>query len=87
MNDGHPLCLGCGRCCRFSIPVDDGEDVPEELLVEQRGQKYMRTVENSYCVALDPVQRRCTIYAKRPTVCRQYAVGGQPCLKMRGLDQ
>jgi Fe-S-cluster containining protein len=86
-----PACLSCGTCC-FStleryVPVsgDDyarlGEDA--ETLVRWIANRAYLRLENGHCAALavDPAQRifACTVYERRPSVCRDLERGSPPC--------
>lgn len=71
--DDLPACAGCGQCCHLLVelmPLVD--DVPEEYVVEHGGVRCMEQLGNGACVALDPVSRLCTIYERRPQVCRDF---------------
>jgi hypothetical protein len=48
------------------------DDVPEEFVVEHQGVRCMDQQGDGACVALDPVTRLCTIYERRPQVCRDF---------------
>jgi Fe-S-cluster containining protein len=39
--------------------------------------------EEGWCVAVDGSHMRCSIYASRPTICRQFAMGGPYCQEVR----
>ena len=79
--DDLPACSGCGICCHLVAElaplVDD--HVPEELVVEHAGIRCMDQRGNGACVALDPVTRLCTIYERRPQVCRDFKRGESLC--------
>lgn len=62
-----------------------GEDHPPTHLTEQNrwGGWIMRRRDDGWCAAVDRVTMRCTIYEKRPTVCRRFEVGDTDCLKER----
>lgn len=71
--DDLPACAGCGQCCHLLVelaPLVD--DVPEEFVVEHSGVRCMDQHGDGACVALDPVSRLCTIYERRPQVCRDF---------------
>lgn len=40
------------------------------------GGQVMRREEDGWCVALDHGTMRCTIYVRRPQICRDYTMGG-----------
>jgi Fe-S-cluster containining protein len=78
--DDLPACAGCGQCCHLTVelcPLDD--DVPEQLVVEHGGVRCMEQRGDGACVALDPVSRLCTIYERRPQICRDFNRGGALC--------
>jgi len=73
-------CAGCGACCHLVVELTAGDDdVPEELVVEHDGVRCMEQHGNGACVALDPVTRLCTIYERRPQVCRLFERGSGLC--------
>lgn len=43
----------------------------------------MRRLEDGWCAALDRDSMRCTIYAQRPMICREFALGSEDCLEER----
>ena len=78
--DNLPACAGCGRCCHLLVELMPGDDaVPEELVVEHSGVRCLDQQGDGACVALDPVTRLCTIYDRRPQVCRQFERGSGLC--------
>jgi hypothetical protein len=91
-----PDCQSCGGCCVWSEtwPVlmgpRDGEGIPEDLIdVEnERMQSY-----GHRCAALEGEIGRqvgCSVYGKRPLVCREFQAGSDDCLMVRralGLDR
>lgn len=82
-----PECTACGRCCTapkgavsYLVRVDPGDDVPPELM----NGAAMRMRMGCRCVALTGVidkQVKCTIYERRPSVCRGFARGSPECLR------
>jgi Fe-S-cluster containining protein len=72
--DDLPACAGCGRCCHLLVELTPGVDagVPEELVVEHDGVRCLEQRGDGACVALDPISRLCTIYERRPQVCRDF---------------
>ena len=71
--DELPACAGCGCCCYLLVELAPfGDDVPEELVVEHYGVRCMDQLGSGACVALDPVTQLCTIYERRPQVCRDF---------------
>jgi Fe-S-cluster containining protein len=75
-----PACAGCGVCCHLTVELAaSGDDVPEHLVAEYDGIRYMDQGSNGACAALDPATRLCTIYDRRPAVCRAFERGSQLC--------
>ena len=57
------------------------DDVPAEFMrIDRWGGEVMARLEDGWCAALDRDTLRCRIYARRPGVCRDYAMGGDDCL-------
>ncbi len=48
--------------------------------VDEHGLEHMAQRDDGWCTALDRDTMRCTIYAQRPQVCRDFAMGGAGCL-------
>jgi uncharacterized protein len=62
------------------------DDVPRRYTREDAwGGEVMRRLDDGWCVALDRQTMRCTIYERRPGVCREYAMGEGDCLEERAL--
>ncbi len=60
------------------------EDIPVELTVQDRwGGWVMRRLDDGWCAALDRQTMRCTIYACRPGICRDFEAGEYECLEER----
>jgi Fe-S-cluster containining protein len=89
--DEVPECLACGACCFADLPHyvrvmgEDyarlGEDA-EELTVWRENQAFMKMTDGR-CAALDlrPADRvfACTIYERRPAICRELHRGSPAC--------
>jgi Fe-S-cluster containining protein len=86
-----PECLACGACCFSTLPTyarvdgDDharlGEDA--ERLVAWIGNRAYLRLEDGRCAALaiDARDGRfvCTVYDRRPRVCRELERGSPAC--------
>lgn len=77
-------CTNCrGKCCVGLIDVYP-EDIifNEETLVQMstnpKYEKEMKLKDGNVCIAL--VDGKCSIYEKRPQVCRDFAVNGCCCV-------
>lgn len=80
-------CSSCkALCCRLEVRLidDSDEQVPEEY-TEQTKDLYfvMKQGADGWCEALDRTTMRCSIYEKRPYLCREYKVGDYDCLYER----
>jgi uncharacterized protein len=72
-------CKAC--CCRLEVLLMGDDDVPQALSVEDEwGGWVMRRLADGWCAAVDRATMRCTIYERRPGVCRDYPVGATECL-------
>lgn len=76
--------ISCSRCqaccCQLKVLVMADDDVPQWLLArDAHGMEVMRQHDDGWCAALDRESLRCTIYARRPRVCRDFATGGGDC--------
>jgi uncharacterized protein len=78
-------CASCdARCCRLEVLLMGDDAVPIELTVEDRwGGQVMRRLDDAWCAAVDRDTMKCTIYERRPAVCRDYPVGESDCLVER----
>jgi Fe-S-cluster containining protein len=60
------------------------DDVPARYVMEDRwGARTMARLSDGWCAALDRATFLCRIYERRPTICRDYEVGGSDCLAER----
>lgn len=89
MEENHPdpdvSCTSCEACCcRLEVLLMAGDDVPERLTTRDRwGGWVMRRLADGWCAALDRNTLLCTIYARRPGICRDFAMGESECLEER----
>ena len=75
-------CEAC--CCRLEVLLMGDDDVPMRLTVQdQWGGWVMLRLDDGWCAALDRNTLLCTIYARRPAVCREYQVGDYECIGER----
>jgi len=75
-------CQAC--CCQLQVLLMPHDDPPEQYVeVEEHGLAVMRREDDGWCAALDRDSFRCTIYARRPQVCRDVATGSRECLDER----
>ena len=85
--DGAITCANCRACCcRLEVILMGDDDPPEAFVATDRwGGQVMRRLEDGFCAALDRSTYRCTIYARRPGVCRGFEMGGGECLVERAI--
>ncbi len=78
-------CRRCDAvCCRLPVLLQPGDRVPHRYVdIDRHGMETMAKDEDGWCAAIDPVRLRCSIYADRPAICRQFAMGGGDCLDIR----
>jgi Fe-S-cluster containining protein len=58
--------------------------VPERFIDEDDwGGQIMRRLGDGWCAALDRDSMRCTIYSRRPLICREFELGSDDCLEER----
>ena len=75
-------CQAC--CCRLEVILMGDDDIPARLTVEDRwGGAVMRRLDDGWCAALDRNTLMCTIYERRPGLCRDYRMGEGDCLVER----
>jgi uncharacterized protein len=75
-------CRAC--CCKLEVMLMSEDDVPPDLTGADRwGGRVMKRLDDGWCAALDRDTMLCTIYQYRPTICRDYEVGGTDCLSER----
>lgn len=74
-------CSACDAvCCRLTVLVMPEDDVPRHLVDrDAHGLEVMAKDEDGWCAAIDPSRMCCSIYDRRPGVCRVFAMGGADC--------
>ncbi len=80
-------CSTCtALCCRLEVRLidDSDEQVPIELTEQVEGLYYaMKREKDGWCKALNRETMLCSIYEKRPYLCREYKVGDYDCINER----
>lgn len=62
--------------------------VPERFIeTDSWGGQTMARLEDGWCAALDRNTMLCSIYEKRPFICRQFEMGGYECLEERAVNE
>lgn len=78
-------CSSCAACCcRLEVLLITDTGVPERFIDEDIwGGQVMRRLDDGWCAALDRDSMRCTIYDRRPWICREFELGSDSCLEER----
>ena len=62
------------------------DDVPQALTeIDRWGGFIMARLDDGWCAALNRDTLLCSIYERRPEICRDYALGGSDCLQERAM--
>lgn len=60
------------------------DDIPPDLTeVDPWGGQVMVRLNDDWCAAVERDTMLCQIYGRRPTICRDYQVGGSDCVGER----
>jgi uncharacterized protein len=83
--DAAITCANCQACCcRLEVLLISNTGVPEHYIdTNDWGARVMARLDDGWCAALDRHSLLCTIYDKRPTVCRDFEMGGYGCIDER----
>lgn len=78
-------CASCKACCcRLEVMIMGDDEVPLELTERDAwGGLVMRRLADGWCAALDRATMLCTVYERRPTVCRDFEMGSSDCVAER----
>jgi Fe-S-cluster containining protein len=75
-------CEAC--CCRQEAMLFNDTEVPDKFIeINTQGVMSMARLEDGWCSALDRHTMSCTIYEKRPWICREFEMGGDECIFAR----
>lgn len=75
-------CQAC--CCRLEVILISDTGVPDHFIeLDKWGGQVMARLEDGWCMALDRNTMMCTIYDKRPWVCREFEMGSYECVTER----
>ena len=74
-------CNTCrANCCKLEVILMGEDDIPSELIhIDRWGGHVMARLDDGWCVALNRDTMLCSIYERRPGVCREYEMGGDDC--------
>jgi Fe-S-cluster containining protein len=83
--DSRVDCESCAAvCCRFEVLLFGETGVPAWLIdTRTDGSQVMGRLDDGWCAALDRRSMRCSIYAERPLICREFEMGGTDCVDAR----
>ena len=86
--DSEVNCVNCeARCCRLEVMLITDTGVPDRFIkVDKWGGMSMERLEDGWCSALDRNTMTCTIYQKRPWICREFEMGGYECFSERAAS-
>jgi Fe-S-cluster containining protein len=78
-------CANCEACCcRLEVMLISDTGVPDHLVeTDQWGGQTMARLDDGWCSALDRNTLKCTIYDKRPWICREFEMGEYECVAER----
>ena len=78
-------CANCQACCcQLEVILISDTGVPEHYIdTNSWGARVMTRLDDGWCAALDRDSLRCMIYDKRPSICRDFEMGGHECIAER----
>ena|SRR5688572_15741831 len=84
-DSGGATCDSCSACCcRLEVMLLTETGVPDYFIEEDEwGSRRMARLDDGWCAALDRNTLLCTIYEKRPLICREFEMGSYECLVER----
>ena len=75
-------CAAC--CCQLEVMLITDTGVPERFIdTDDWGGEVMLRLDDGWCAALDRNTMMCTIYEKRPLICREFEMGAPECIEER----
>jgi Fe-S-cluster containining protein len=75
-------CAAC--CCQLEVMLITDTGVPERFIdTDDWGGEVMLRLDDGWCAALDRDTMLCTIYDKRPLICREFEMGAPECITER----
>jgi Fe-S-cluster containining protein len=85
LSDQNVTCATCkASCCRLEVMLITDTGVPERYVeFDEWGGMRMSRLDDGWCAALDRSTMLCTIYEKRPLICREFEMGSFECLSER----
>ena len=78
-------CMAC--CCRLEVMLITDTGVPDRFIeIDEWGGMRMARLEDGWCAALDRESMGCTIYEKRPLICREFEMAEYECISERAAN-
>jgi len=75
-------CAAC--CCQMEVLLLTDTGLPGHLVATDAWDApVMARLEDGWCAALERQTLRCSIYDRRPWVCRELEMGGDDCVAAR----
>ncbi|MGB5179291.1 MAG: YkgJ family cysteine cluster protein [Gammaproteobacteria bacterium] len=86
--DTDVACVSCEACCcRLEVMLITDTEVPDNFIeVDKWGGRSMAKLDDGWCSALDRNTMFCTVYEKRPKICRDFEMGGYECISERAAN-
>ena len=86
--DTEASCANCEACCcRLEVMLISDTGVPDHFIeMDKWGGMSMHRLEDGWCAALDRMTMMCTIYDRRPWVCREFEMGEYECMIERAAN-
>jgi len=83
--DAEVTCANCKACCcRLEVMLVTDTGVPDNFVdIDKWGAMTMARLDDGWCSALDRNTMACTIYDKRPLICREFEMGEYECIVER----
>ena len=80
-------CDDCAAaCCKLEVVCLTETGVPRHFTTRDAwGAVVMERLDDGWCAALDRNSMRCTIYGRRPDICRDFEMGASDCVAERTL--
>ena len=81
-------CISCEACCcRLEVMLITDTGVPDKFIeIDKWGGRTMARLEDGWCSALDRNTMMCSIYEKRPWICREFEMGEYECISERAAN-
>lgn len=77
-------CQAC--CCKLEVMIISETGVPDEHISRDKwGGETMLRLDDGWCSALDRETLMCSIYEKRPWICREFEMASYECKTEREL--